>query len=436
MNTIITIPKILFYPIINIIILFILGFGLTQLIIPRQLKKYSLWLTPWVTIIFSIFFLVIISLFGLSVKQAIWPLILCFLSTDIYALFNIRKIYFKIDIKKNFFIACIVLLSLTLNLSPLIRRDRILTTISLGNNDIIAYTTVGDYLKNHSISESFKTKVDTTTDNLLHDGYRWGTPIINSFFLSLLNLEGYQYTYAAQTVLFALFIPLVFILFEILFTQSLIGTLIITILTGFNVNLLYMLYHDFFGQVLFWGLELVLFILFYSYLHSDLIKKNKLNIYDYLLGITVTVLFFSYHEPAFFMFAPIGLFIILKFIFDKKKSLSYIQAIIRIGLISLISGSVSIINAVIFDFKQAFMSNPNQPIGWQLFRNKIPFANPFEAMGFYSIHNFEPMPTLIAVILSVFVILVILKGVLNSKYRLLTICNLTVFFFFLYWTGI
>jgi len=170
MNTIITIPKILFYPIINIIILFILGFGLTQLIIPRQLKKYSLWLTPWVTIIFSIFFLVIISLFGLSVKQAIWPLILCFLSTDIYALFNIRKIYFKIDIKKNFFIACIVLLSLTLNLSPLIRRDRILTTISLGNNDIIAYTTVGDYLKNHSISESFKNKVEKTTDKLLHDG--------------------------------------------------------------------------------------------------------------------------------------------------------------------------------------------------------------------------------------------------------------------------
>jgi hypothetical protein len=436
MNTIITTPKILFFPIVNIIILFILGFGVAQLIIPKQLKRYYLWLTPWVTIITSIFFLVIASLFGLSVKQANWPLILSFLLVDIYVLFVKRKIDFKLDVYKNFFVAAIVLLSLTLNLSPLIRSDRILTTVSLGNNDIIAYTTVGDYLKDHSISESFKTKVDATTDNLLHDGYRWGTPIINSFFLSLLNVEGYQYTYASQVVLFALFIPLVFILFEILFRQSLLGTFIVTILTGFNVNLLYMLYHDFFGQVLFWGLESVLIILFYCYLHAKEINKNKFNLYDFLLGITITVLYFSYHEPAIFMFAPVGLFVIFKLIFNRRQFVTYIQALIRIGLISLISGSISIVNAIIFDFKQAFMGNPNQPIGWQLFREKIPFANPFEAMGFYSIHNFEPLPLLAAVILSIIVVFIIIKGVLNNKYKLLTICYLIIFILFLYWTGV
>jgi len=341
------------------------------------------------------------------------------------------------DIKKDFLLTCFVLSTLVLNLSPLIRSDRILTTISMGNNDVISYTTTGDYLKNNSISRSLKEKTEQSIGVLLSYSYRWGTPIINAFFLTLLNLQAYQYTYTSEVILYSLFIPLLYIFFRILYGKSnLIGLITVSIFAGFNVNLLYMLYHNFFGQVLFWGIEMLLFIFFYYYFNSSEIKLKKFNINDYILGILISVLFFSYHEPAIFMFAPLGIFLLIIFFLNKIYFKYYLQSLLRIAFISIATSSLSIVNALIFDFNQAFMGNPNQPIGWQLFRSKIPFANPFEAMGFWSIHNFDPMPTILATILSIITLLIIIKGVSKTRYKILTINYLLFFSLFYYWTGI
>ena len=433
-NKLITLFPILFYPFINIVFLFLLGFGLTFLVLPKSLRSFWLWLSPWTTIITAIFYFVVMSLFGLSMKQTFGPYITICLIAGIYVLVKIKPTI-NINKKEDFALIILVGLTLVLNLSPLIRRDKMLTSISMGNNDIIVYVATGDYLKDHSIRESFKTKVELTIGTLLQGGYRWGTPIINSFFLTLLNLQGYQYTYVSQVVLFSIFLPLLYILFKILFGRSnMAGLIIVGIFTGFNANLLYMLYHDFFGQILFWGIEILIFIFFYNYFDSPKIKINKFNIYDFILGILITILFFSYHEPAVFMLVPLGIFLLINFFLRKKNSGSYFFALLRIVSISVITGATSIFHALIVDFQQAFMSDPNQPIGWQLFRNKIPYANPFEAMGFWSIHNFEPMPTIITVALSIFIIIIIIKGLLNSRQKILSISYLLVFFLIYYWS--
>ena len=211
---------------------------------------------------------------------------------------------------------------------------------------------------------------------------------------------------------------------------------LVSVFSGFNINLLYILYHNFFGQVLFWGIEMLLFIFFYSYLFSKEINLKKFNLYDYIIGILITVLYFSYLEPAVFVFAPLGLFLLFNFILSRKKTHIYIEALARIVSISLITGSISIIRAIVKTFQQVFLVNPNQPIGWQLFRSKIPYANPFEAMGFWSIHNFEPLPTISAIVLSIFVILMVLYGFFKSKFKRLSISYLIIFLLFYYWTAI
>lgn len=435
-NKLINLFPIVFYPSINIIILFLLGFGLAFLILPKSLKPFWLWLSPWMTIITTIFLLVIGGLFGLSVREITWPLIILYILIDLFVLFKVKP-KISINIKEDLLLVSFVFLSLILNLSPLIRHDRMITTVSLGNNDVIAYTATGDYLKNNSIFSGFKEKIEQSVGVLILHGFRWGTPIINSFFLSIFNFEGYQYTYISQAVLFSIFVPLGYILFKILFGPSIVGLVMVSMFTGFNINLLYILYHDFFGQVLFCGLQTLLFIFFYSYFNESTIKINKFNMFDYILGILITVLYFSYHEPAIFVFAPLGLFML--FILVKKRDYFkyYFSALIRIAFISLITGMTSIVHAMIVDYQQAFRGNPNNdPIGWQLFRSKIPYANPFEAMGFYSIHNFEPLPTVLAIILSLLVIVIIIKGVLKSKYKILTISNIIIFLFFYYWTAI
>ena len=435
-NKLITIFPILFYPLINILALFILGFGLTVLVLPKSLKPFWLWLSPWTTIISAIFCFVVMSLFGLSIRQVILPYIVFFIGIDLYLLLKIKP-RLNLNIKRDLTLIIIIGLTLVINLSPIIKNEKILTTISFGNNDVIAYTSASDYLKFHSIGESFRIDPDEATGTLLRNGYRWGTPMINSFFLTILNLQGYQYTYVSQVVLFSLFLPLLYILFRILYGKSnLIGLIMVSIFAGFNANLLYILYHNFFGQVLFWGIETLIFIFIYSYFYSEKIKSSLINVYDLILGILIGVLYFSYHEPAVIMFAPLGIFLLTIF-FKKKELLAYyLQALVKIILITLTIALTSIINATVTGIQTAFMVNSNQPIGWQLFRSKVPFANPFEAMGFWSIHNFEPVQTILAIALSVMVILIIIKGVLKSKYKILTISYLLIFSLFFYWTGI
>lgn len=412
---------IFFYSFATLFALFFLGYGLAHLFLPQKLKPYTLWLSPWYTIIFLIFTLTIFSLAGFPVSHIALPLLICLISLTLFVLIK-RKLPFKLITKENFLLSLFVVTSIVFNLSPLIRRHKFLTTVSMGNNDVIVYTVVPDYLVNHSLFESFFTPVSLGVSNLLHDGYRWGPPLLSAFFQHLFQLQGYQFVYLFQVILFALTIPLIYIFLRILYKPTLFGLIVSLVITAFNVNLLYILYHDFFGQVLFWGLELFLLLFIYVYFNSNKSKTRHINLYDVNLGIALAVLFISYHEGALFILFPLFVFLCMK---------SLWLSLIKITLVMSLTSAIVVARGIVFDYIQSFGSNPNQPIGWQLFRNSIPFANPFEMIGLYSIHSFEPLPMIIAVTLSVGVIAVTFLGLLKSKNRLLLFCYLAFYSFFL-----
>lgn len=421
------------YSILSLFIIFFLGYGLTQLILPKQLKKYLLWLSPWILFISIIVFITLLSLSGLSTSISTLLITITLSLMTFYTIY--KKNCTKIDIKRDLIITIFIFVSLTLNLSPLIKRDKFLTTISLGNNDVIAYTLSADYLKNNSIAKSFKENVILSIDNLIHDGFRWGPSINEAFFLNILNLEAYQYTYLFEIILYALMIPLVYILFEILFGQSISILIVLLSLVVFNANLLYMLYHNFFGLVTYWGISLFLMILLFIKYGEYNSKYFKFNIQEILISLTIAALYFSYHEGAIFILLPLFLYFIILFVL-KKNYFGYFKSLFRIGLLSFLLGSISILNAFIFDFGQAFRGNPNQPIGWQLFRNKYPFANPFEMIGLYSIHNFDPLYNLVALVLSLLTIYIIFFGFTKSKYKYFLITFLITDLLFFYWMGL
>lgn len=419
----------------TILILFLLGFGLTQLFLPSSLKKHSFWLTPWLGFFYLVFTMVISSLAGFTVVRSSPVIILVAAIFDIIALFQ-KKIKMHFELKNEFIIALFIGISIIFNTSPLIRRERFLTSLSLGNNDIIAYVTSADYLLNNSIISVFNMPVTETISNLLGGFYRFGPPIILSFFINLLQLDAYQFFYLFQSILFALTLPLLYIFLKIIYEKTNIFSLIFLFITFiFNANLLYILYHDFFGQTVFWSIQMFLLIFLFSYLYENNGSEIKLTKFDFILGIAVAVFYYTYHEPAAFMFAPLMLFTVISFL--KRKNIGvYLIKFIKIGLIAFICGWFSIVYSMVFDFKLAFNSNPNQPIGWELFRAKIPFANPFEAMGFYSIHSFPPLPNIIAIILSILTIAVVIYGVTKSSKKILVSSYLIIFAFFCYWLGI
>lgn len=423
-----------FYLILTLIIIFFLGFGITQITLPKRLLPYSFWLSPWVFIIFIILSLVQLSLLGVPVKiSGPFIAIALFLLSGYLIYKNKPKIQIT---KKSVIIATVIILSIIFNIIPILRREGMLTTISMGNNDVIAYAMTADYLVKHSISESFYTKVHLAVDNLLHDGYRWGTPIISSFFLSIFNLQGYQYSYLLQAILFALMIPLVYVFLELIYKKiSEFELTLLVAMTSLNSNLLYMLYHNFFGQVLFWGFEMIFLIFFFSYFNSQSENTNSINKYDILIISLTGVLYFSYHEGAIFIFGPLFIYLIWRLL-SKTKPLNYLKKLFLIGFGSLVIGSISIFNAIIFDFGQTFAAKKGQPIGWELFRQQIPFANPFEALGFYNIHIFEPLPIIVALLISFLVLIIITAGIFKVRQKSLILCFAFIFLFFFYWTGI
>lgn len=427
---------ILFYSLSTILILFILGVGLTSLSVSKKLGSYSLWLSPWFAIFFLIFFLVIFSNFGFSVKQ-ISPFLIIFLLALTAFAFLKRKLRYTVNIKEFIIIAILMISSIILNTSPLIKKTKLLTTLSFGNNDVVVYAALSDYFTNHSIVDSYGFKNDSLKplargfNEMIKENFRWGSPIIVSFFLNIFNLQGYQYLYLFETILFGLATPLIYLLFKLLYKSSFYGLIFSLFIFTFNVNLLYILYHDFLGQVLFWGIELFLLFFLYSYFSSPDVKNKIFTKYDFIIGLTTTVLFFSYHEAAIFIIVPIFLLLFIKLIF-KSDFIDYLRAIIRTFFITIVTSYISIIHAIRIDFIQ--VGGIDDPIGWQLFRSKLPYANPFEAMGFFSIHSFEPMPLAISLLLSFIVILFILYGLTKSKFKVISLSFLIIYGMFYIWT--
>lgn len=425
--------EIFLYVTLTVFLLFFLGFGLTLITIPNKLKPYAFWLTPWYVIVFLIFSLVILSLLGFSVVQTA-PFLTIFLSILTIVAFAKQKLRYQINSREDIFIGLFVVISILINLYPLIRTTGFLTTISMGNNDIFNYASVPEYLLKNSIQKSFYSSVSEEVMSLLHIGYRWGTPLISSFFLYILNLQGYRFAYIFEVVLFALFLPLEYVLLKILFRQTWYGLFLILGMTAFNVNLLYMVYHVFFGQALFWGIELMLMIYFFIFIDSEEERKKSFTFYDIAIGVTFAALYFTYHEGVIFLVAPLLLYLVVRIILNLRV-LDYWRTLAKIALIVIIASSIAIFNAFMFDFNQAFIIS-DQPIGWTLFRSRIPFANPFEMMGFYSIHAYGPLPIITAVILSTSVVFFILYGLTKIKKKNLMKCFLIIWVLFYYWTGL
>lgn len=409
------------YSLLILVILFFLGFGISYLILPSKVKKYSFWLIPWFGIIISILFLVILSFLGIPVKISSLLLLFSTLIINLFVLIKRKNLIFFGDLKENLVTLILIGGSILFLLNPLIKNSNFPTTISFGNNDITAYVEGADYLIDNSIQKSFYTQTNSGVQDILLGSFRFGPTILYSFFSFILNLKPYEISYILQATIFPLVAPLIYLFMNVVYKKTYVGLLLSFFITVFNVNLLYMLYHNFFPHTIFRGLLcfLLIFILLYF---VDFKKKKKelfLSKYKLIISLGLSAAFFSYQEAmAVFFIIPLVLYVIVLVLI--KKNTIYIDKLLKIGFITSIINLMSVIYSFRFLFYLFLTSTKDQFIGWQLFRSKIPFANPFEALGFYSIHEFPPLPNILAIILTILVITVIILGLYKSKYKVFT----------------
>ena len=222
-----------------------------------------------------------------------------------------------------------------------------------------------------------------------------------------------------QTILFVTMIPLAYVLWERWYGRQ-AGSWWVVLLLAANANLTYMMYHNFFGQVVFWGILLTTVTLVTEYFERPE-RKTEL-----FVGAGIAAMYLAYHEPAVFVLVPLALTAIW-----KKRW----EGLLRIAGVAALLAGISIINATIFDFGQAFKGNPEQPIGWQIFRPVSPTSNPWELTGMTSVHTDEPLPIYLAWGLSILIASTWAWGAYKSSGRHYVWIMMAFFAGMLWWTA-
>lgn len=398
-----------------IALLFFVGYGFTTLLIPKNLRKDAIWLVPWLGTILIVLLSVIFSLAKIPVVQSAY-LILSFAGV----LFLVSLITQKVlptFTKENLFITLLLIFILLFNLFPLLTKIGYPTTISLGNLDPLSYTPVGDFLINHTVFEGgtfqhYKPYIWATVD-LIHSGFRWGPPMLLSFFAFIFSLKSYQIYSLLITTFYSLSFPLVYILAKRLSKKQSINLLSFIFITfSLNSTLLYMLYNVFYAQFIYTGLFILIIILFHAYISENENNFTNFNSYDLLIASGLSALTTIYSEGLIFVVLPFLFFGIFSFL--RKYNYIYLLYLLKIIILTLVINPVTAGTAVWQNINIIISSTKSSFIGWE----HIPYSGPLEIMGFYNLYHYKDLSFLLGIILGIPVVAIWLLGLKNTQKKL------------------
>ena len=411
-----------------IFLLFFTGYGFTAIFIPGKLRRDAFWLSPWFGFMFICVIGVMASMAGFPMNESKY--IILFLATVllIYAVINKKKL--SLLSWETAIVGLLTVVCLVFNLYPLLIKVGFPTTISLGNLDPITYTHTADFLKGNTvfggaIFEHNRPYLWATGD-LLFNGYRWGTPLVLSFFSSLQGGKSYQVYSILINLFFALSFPITYVLAKQIIqkSKSYLLLFLIFLTFAFNSTLLYMLYNVFFAQFIFSGVFITIIILLHSYFSETERKFINFNNYDFLIAFGLSSLTTLYLEGLFFILIPLSIFVFLNLL---KKRYVFLIFILKIILLLIIINPTTFGNSLRVNYKIYMTTTKIGVIGWE----KIRYAKPIEMIGFYNLYYSRIIPFFIEIVSSIILIGIMIIGYLKSKQKLFVL-SFMGFFLFLY----
>ena len=202
----------LYYSIVSLCYLVFMGIGLTYLIVPKQVSRYTIIISPIVgyglTTLFA-WYCYIADLPGANVYA--WFSLVFGLSINIYAYKRYRS--FKLpELEENkpdwippILMGCIAFLVINI---PFIITPNSPTTMSIANNDIVDYAAMSRFIQEfpRSTTEGFLGQCGVVHYNC--DVQWFGVSAITAFFASLLRTDAYRVQSLCVNLFFALGVPL------------------------------------------------------------------------------------------------------------------------------------------------------------------------------------------------------------------------------------
>lgn len=417
--------EILFLTIQLLFFLFFSGFGFTYLFLPSKLKADSFWFVPWFGVFLISILGVILSFFKIPMNSGKFFLLIIFFIFFLVALFK-KKILIKIN-KEFILISIFTLIALLFYLYPMIIKAGFPTTVSLGNLDPVSYSTVGDFLINHNVYEgkgpiSFK-PTSWSTGDLLHYGYRPGSPMILSFFSSLTGRMSYEVFSILTSLFFSLSFPLLAVFVKKIYKRSYLAYLLLFLTFSLNSTNLYSFYNVFFAQFIFNGVYILIIFLIYLFELEENKKEKNIFLYSFLIGLILSSLTITYPEIIIFILAPIFLYLTFKIFSKAKDKIIYFKLTLFSFIFGMLINPITFLNTY-SQIKRVFFSSVNTTfIGWE----KIPFASPLEMLGFYNLNYSRNLPWYIDIAIGLPIILICFLGLKSIKKKSIFFAYLFVF---------
>lgn len=384
-------------------ILFIFGFGVTNIILPTKLKNYKVVLIPWVGLGFCGMVSIYFSLIGIAAN--ISSFIVCFLSIVLGVIAIKRKLFKVSDLinKNNLFLFIILLLGFISSSIPLIFSKSPLTAIAAGNNDIVIYSMVSKSLIHNGIYN-----LDSNIFNFAKLHGRWGTYLMPSIISTLFNLEVYQVIYILFAIINSLLSFTVFFMAQLLFKISKKISLIISFIYVINSNIIYILLNNFFAQILFTGFMIITSAIAFSALSEPdeyISEENKLSLF---LAFFTLAAISSYPEGIPYLVLPIIFYALWKLIFSQYKYF-IVRLIVKTFLLTIIMNPI----VVYVSIKQVIVAS-SQNVGWD-----IPILNLYELIGFLNAHVsiFHNLNIFTILLLNFMVFIILVFGFLISNHK-------------------
>lgn len=253
-----------------IALLYFLGYGITTILLPERLKSDSFFVIPWVGIIFTITLSVVLSMARVPTQSIYIIVILAAIFLLVYSILLKKRI--PLPNKDSFVISILVLLIIFLHSYSF--------ATNVGQNSVFngksnIYTDSVEYLKNHTTWTIFETTEVSPSllisQDFIQNKHLWGGSLLLSFFSSIFQQNSSQILTSLMVILYALLVPLIWILIKQISGKSHYLLLIIIIgLLEINPVFRYLLYQAQLSQILFIGIfGFITTLLIYSLSHRD-----------------------------------------------------------------------------------------------------------------------------------------------------------------------
>ncbi len=357
-----------------------MGWGVGLLILPEELRKYQLWLAPWLGMIVSATSCIWLSRLGLGTEISLYFILLIGIIAIFFCRFKGIKMMPSLGVE-DAMMAVGVIFAFCLAIFPLISLEGFPTTISIINSDPHNYALLGDFLKTHGVYQK-PTAIDTQPNafeiaELLRPGIRPSCWLLYSLLGSLVHRQTHEIFTISLNIFFALTSPLVFIFTRIVSSSRFAGGVAILI-SVFNINFLYFNYDGFGAQVPAQSLLIFGFLLLY------LIDFNSSKYQDFLLPIAIvsSTLFTFYVEIIPFFVLPSLIYFFCIAYEQSQRGFSHIRKTLK-GIIAVLIISIIIDPIAIKEGLNWLSLTSNVVTGWTMKR----WAMPSDMLGFFNVYH-------------------------------------------------